>query len=150
MFYFYISFLPVAEQFNKNILLMIFHDIYTNNHKIGNTIFAEGAFLKNRYKTSHVFYENRGWNNICCFEMFFRYSLKSLFQTCLFWHRLKRTCLIMLKTCLKHAQTTAAVFPRGSQKRKSNNDAKHDHGQETRRPSALCRGIFSAKYDQTQ
>ena len=32
----------------------------------------------------------------------------------------------------------AAVFPRGSKKRKSNNDDKHGHGQEKRRPSTLC------------
>ena len=32
-------------------------------------------------------------------------------------------------------KTTAAVFPRGSEKRKSNNDDKHDHGQEKNRPS---------------
>ena len=32
----------------------------------------------------------------------------------------------------------AAVFPRGSQKRKSNNDNKRGHGQEKRRPSILC------------
>ena len=31
-----------------------------------------------------------------------------------------------------------AVFPRGSKKRKSNNDDKHDYGQEKRRPSTLC------------
>ena len=34
-------------------------------------------------------------------------------------------------------KTTPAVFPRGSKKRKSNNDDKHDHGQEKRRPSTL-------------
>ena len=34
----------------------------------------------------------------------------------------------------------AAVFPRGSKKRKSNNDDKHDHGQEKRRLSTLCWG----------
>ena len=38
----------------------------------------------------------------------------------------------------KNWKTTAAVFARGSQKRKSNNDDKHDHGQEKRRPSTLC------------
>ena len=31
-------------------------------------------------------------------------------------------------------------FPEGSQKRKSNNDDKHSHGQEKRRPSTLCWG----------
>ena len=31
-------------------------------------------------------------------------------------------------------------FPRGSKKKKSNNDDKHGHGQEKRRPSTLCRG----------
>ena len=35
--------------------------------------------------------------------------------------------------------TTVAVFPRGSKKRETNNDDKHDHGQEIRRPSILCR-----------
>ena len=29
-------------------------------------------------------------------------------------------------------------FPEGSKKRKSNNDYKHGHGQEERRPSTLC------------
>ena len=33
---------------------------------------------------------------------------------------------------LKDTKTIAAVFPRGSRKRKSNNDDKHDHGQEKR------------------
>ena len=32
-------------------------------------------------------------------------------------------------------KTTVAVFPTGSKKRESNNDDKHDHGQEKRRPS---------------
>ena len=40
----------------------------------------------------------------------------------------------------KNTKTTAAVFPRGSKKRTSNNDDQHDHGQEKRRPSTLCRG----------
>ena len=40
----------------------------------------------------------------------------------------------------KMRKTTAAIFPRGSKKRKSNNDDKHDHGQEKRRPSTLCGG----------
>ena len=31
-----------------------------------------------------------------------------------------------------------AVFPRGSKKRKSNNDDKYDQGKEKRRPSTLC------------
>ena len=35
-------------------------------------------------------------------------------------------------------KTTAAVFPRGSKKRKSKNDDKHGHGQDKRRPSTLC------------
>ena len=38
------------------------------------------------------------------------------------------------------AKSTTAVFPRRSKKRKSNNDDKHDHGQEKRRPSTLCWG----------
>ena len=38
------------------------------------------------------------------------------------------------------AKSTTAVFPRGSKKRKSNNDDKHDHGREKRRPSTLCWG----------
>ena len=37
-----------------------------------------------------------------------------------------------------HALATAAVFPRGYKKRKANNDDKHDHGQEKRRPLTLC------------
>ena len=32
------------------------------------------------------------------------------------------------KKYLKNTKTTAAVFPRGSKKRKSNNDDKHGHG----------------------
>ena len=35
-----------------------------------------------------------------------------------------------------------AVFPRGSKKRKSNNDDEHDHGQEKRRPSTHVEGIM--------
>ena len=35
---------------------------------------------------------------------------------------------------------TAAIFPRGSKKRKSNNDDKHDRGQEKRRPSIYVEG----------
>ena len=38
----------------------------------------------------------------------------------------------------KNTKTIAAVFPRGSKKKKSNNDDKHGHGQEKRRPSTLC------------
>ena len=41
---------------------------------------------------------------------------------------------------LKSTKTTAVVFPRGSKKKKSNNDDKHGHGQEKRRPSTLCLG----------
>ena len=37
----------------------------------------------------------------------------------------------------KNGKTIAAVFPRGSKKRKSNNDDKHGHGQEKRRPTTL-------------
>ena len=44
-----------------------------------------------------------------------------------------------VRYCLKSkgvlTKTTGAVFPRGSEKRKSNNDDKHDHDQEKRRPS---------------
>jgi hypothetical protein len=42
------------------------------------------------------------------------------------------------KKYLKIMKTIAAVFPRGSKKRKSNNDDKHGHGKEKRRPSTLC------------
>ena len=45
------------------------------------------------------------------------------------------------KKCEKYennAKTIAAVFPRGSEKRKPNNDDKHGHGQEKRKPSTLC------------
>ena len=37
----------------------------------------------------------------------------------------------------KNAKTTVAVFPRGSKKRKSNNDDKHGHGQKKRRLTTL-------------
>ena len=37
-------------------------------------------------------------------------------------------------------KTAPAVFPRGSKKRKSNNDDKHDHGQEKRRTSTYVEG----------
>ena len=37
----------------------------------------------------------------------------------------------------KNGKTIVAVFPRGSKKRKSNNDDKHGHGQEKRRPTTL-------------
>ena len=43
----------------------------------------------------------------------------------------------LAKKYRKNKKTTAAVFPRGSKKRKSNNDDKHGHGQEKRRPSTL-------------
>ena len=38
----------------------------------------------------------------------------------------------------RSAHKILAVFPRGSKKRKSNDDGKNDHGQEIRRPSTLC------------
>ena len=38
------------------------------------------------------------------------------------------------------AKTIIAVFPRGSKKRKTNNDGKYDHGQEKRRPSTHVEG----------
>ena len=41
---------------------------------------------------------------------------------------------------VKIMKTTVAVFPRVSKKRGSNNDDKHDNGQEKRRPSTLCWG----------
>ena len=37
----------------------------------------------------------------------------------------------------KITKTIAAVFPRGSKKRKSNNDDEHGHGQEKRSPTTL-------------
>ena len=37
-------------------------------------------------------------------------------------------------------KTTTAVFPRESKKWKSDNDDKHDHGQEKRRPSTFVEG----------
>ena len=37
-------------------------------------------------------------------------------------------------------KTTAAVFPRGSKKRRSNSDEKHEHGQEQRRTSTFIEG----------
>ena len=37
-------------------------------------------------------------------------------------------------------KTIAAVFPRKSKKRKSNNDDKYDDGQEKRRPSTYVEG----------
>ena len=40
----------------------------------------------------------------------------------------------------KNTKSTATVFPRGSKKRKSNNDDKHGHGQEKRRPSTYVEG----------
>ena len=44
------------------------------------------------------------------------------------------------RSCLDRAQTIADVFPGGSIKRKSNNDDKHGHGQEKRRPSTYVEG----------
>ena len=41
------------------------------------------------------------------------------------------------KKAAKNGKTIVAVFPRGSKKRKSNNDDKHGHGQEKRRPTTL-------------
>ena len=41
------------------------------------------------------------------------------------------------KKAANNGKTTVAVFPRGSKKRKSNNDDKNDQGQEKRRPSTL-------------
>ena len=41
---------------------------------------------------------------------------------------------------LKMGKTIVAVFPRGSKKRKSNNDDKHGHGQEKRRLTTLRLG----------
>ena len=45
-----------------------------------------------------------------------------------------RYCLISKGVLTK---TIVAVFPRRSKKRKSNNDDKHGHGQEKRRPTTL-------------
>ena len=58
---------------------------------------------------------------------------------------LSKEYLLKSRYCLKglfnkHAWNIKAIFPRGSKKRKSNNDGKHDHGQEKRRPSTLCWG----------
>ena len=54
--------------------------------------------------------------------------------------RLKRTAFV--RYCLMSigflTKTIVTFFPRGSKKRKSNNDVKHGHGQEKRRPSTLC------------
>ena len=47
----------------------------------------------------------------------------------------------MFRYCLKGLKKKSGRFPRG-QKRKSKNDHKHGHGQEKRRPSTLCWGIF--------
>ena len=41
---------------------------------------------------------------------------------------------------VKITKSTAAVFPRGSKNRKSNNDDKHDYGQEKRRPLTYVEG----------
>ena len=43
-------------------------------------------------------------------------------------------CVFLRCLQVKITKTTVAVFPRGSKKRKSNNDDKHDYGQEKRRP----------------
>ena len=42
----------------------------------------------------------------------------------------------------KNQKTTAAVFPRGSKKRISNNDDKHDHGQEKGDTQHYVEGII--------
>ena len=39
------------------------------------------------------------------------------------------------------AKKIVAVFPRGSKKRKYNNDDKHDNGQEKRRPATCVEGM---------
>ena len=44
------------------------------------------------------------------------------------------------RSCLDRDLTIAAVFPGGSKKRQSNNDDKHGHGQEKRRPSTCVEG----------
>ena len=41
---------------------------------------------------------------------------------------------------VKVMKTTAAVFPRWSRNRESNNDDKHGHGPEKRRPSTCVEG----------
>ena len=41
----------------------------------------------------------------------------------------------LAKKYQKIKKTIAAVFPRGPKKRKSNNDDKHGHGQDKRRPT---------------
>ena len=53
----------------------------------------------------------------------------------------EKSCIqVLSKGCrqVKITNTIAAVFPRGSKKRKCNNDDKHGHDQEKRRPSTLC------------
>ena len=44
----------------------------------------------------------------------------------------------------------AAVFPRGSKKRNSNNDVKHDHGQDKRGPSTFVEGKTQNKIKPTK
>ena len=44
------------------------------------------------------------------------------------------------KKTAKNGKTIVLVFPRGSNKMKSNNDDKHGHGQEKRRPSTYVEG----------
>ena len=51
---------------------------------------------------------------------------------------------------VKKYETTAAVFPRRSQNRKSNNDDKHDHGQEKRILSTYVEGKTTLTIEQRQ
>ena len=60
----------------------------------------------------------------------------------------KQSLLSGIAKCLKGVltKTIVAVFPRGSKKRKSNNDDKHDHGQKNSIPSTYVEGQNSKKY----
>ena len=74
-------------------------------------------------KKNHVFYEETS---------FYKKEMLRVLSKGLFF-----------KTCSKHAWTTAAVFPRGFEKRKSNNDDKQDHGKEKGDPQHYVEGKTS-------
>ena len=65
---------------------------------------------------------------------FFRYCLTNCFLE-YFVHGLSKGGLQV-----KITKNTLAVFPRVSKKREPNNDDKHYHGQEKRRPSTYVEG----------
>ena len=143
----------------KNIFLIKSILFVKQNHKRGKTISTATAFLKTNiqqiilfYEKSYVSYANHETHRkgdhlnttkpnftpkspaSRCFQIFFRYCVNTFFSKRFVQILSKGPFFIFVKICLNYS----SCFSEGSKKRKSNNDDKHEHGQEKRRPSTLC------------